>query len=134
MNCNDEGSDGFCLVTGARSKIARIHPSIKGISGTDKAETSIVSFNKQSFESYGKEQGDNAPVSEQAAFAYTTVLNHLLRRGEHNRQRIQIGDANVVFWAETEDAEQAREAEFTFQSLLEDPPDDSQEAARAGSA
>jgi CRISPR-associated protein Csd1 len=110
--------------------LARLHPAVKGVYGAQSSGASIVSFNLESFTSYGKSQGENAPVSEQAAFAYTTVLNHLLRRSEHNRQRIQIGDASVVFWAEADDAEQAQEAEFTFESLLEDPPDDSQEAAR----
>jgi len=119
-----------CLVTGEHLPMARLHPAIKGVNGAQSSGASIVSFNLESFASYGKSQGENAPVSEQAAFAYTTVLNHLLRRGEHNRQRIQIGDASVVFWAEAEDTEQAQEAEFTFESLLEDPPDDSQEAAR----
>lgn len=119
-----------CLVTGEHLPMARLHPAIKGVNGAQSSGASIVSFNLESFASYGKRQGENAPVSEQAAFAYTTVLNYLLRRGEHNRQRIQIGDASVVFWAEAEDTEQAQEAEFTFESLLEDPPDDSQEAAR----
>lgn len=119
-----------CLVSGERMPVARLHPAIKGVNGAQSSGASIVSFNLESFTSYGKSQGENAPVSEQAAFAYTTVLNHLLRRGEHNRQRIQIGDASVVFWAEAEDAEQAQEAELTFESMLNAPPDDSQEAAR----
>ncbi len=119
-----------CLVTGERLPVARLHPAIKGVNGAQSSGASIVSFNLDSFTSYGKSQGENAPVSEQAAFAYTTVLNHLLRRGEHNRQRIQIGDASVVFWAEADDADQAQEAELTFELLLNAPPDDSQEAAR----
>lgn len=121
-----------CLVSGERMPVARLHPAIKGVSGAQSSGASIVSFNLESFTSYGKSQGENAPVSEQAAFAYTTVLNHLLRRSEHNRQRLKslIGDTSVVFWAEAEDAEQAQEAEFTFESLLDAPPDDSQEAAR----
>ena len=118
-----------CLVTGERMPIARLHPAIKGVNGAQSSGASIVSFNLESFGSYGKSQGENAPVSEQAAFAYTTVLNHLLRRSEHNRQRLQIGDASVVFWAETNDTEQAHEAELTFEQLLNAPPDDSQEAA-----
>ncbi|GKS93040.1 type I-C CRISPR-associated protein Cas8c/Csd1 [Acidovorax sp. SUPP2825] len=119
-----------CLVTGEQLPVARLHPAIKGVNGAQSSGASIVSFNLESFTSYGKSQGENAPVSEQAAFAYTTVFNHLLRRGEHNRQRIQIGDASVVFWAEADDADQAQEAELTFESLLNAPPDDSQEAAR----
>ena len=121
-----------CLVTGEQLPAARLHPVIKGVNGAQSSGANIVSFNPENaaFSSYGKVQGENAPVSEQAAFAYTTVLNHLLRRGEHNRQRIQIGDASVVFWADAEDAEQAQQAELTFESLLNAPPDDSQEAAR----
>lgn len=118
-----------CLVTGEHLPLARLHPAIKGVNGAQSSGASIVSFNLESFTSYGKSQGENAPVSEQAAFAYTTVLNHLLRRSEHNRQRIQIGDASVVFWAEAENAEQAEAAEWLFADLLNEPPSDSQEAA-----
>lgn len=119
-----------CLVTGRRLPVTRLHPAIKGVNGAQSSGASIVSFNLESFTSYGKSQGENAPVSEQAAFAYTTVLNHLLRRSEHNRQRLEIGDASVVFWAEADDAAQAQEAELAFGLLLSTPPDDSQEAAR----
>lgn len=119
-----------CLVTGERMPVARLHPAIKGVNGAQSAGASIVSFNLASFSSYGKSQGENAPVSEQATFAYTTVLNYLLRRSEHNRQRIQIGDTSVVFWADTANAEEAEQAEFTFTSLLNTGPDDLQEASR----
>lgn len=111
----------MCLVTGEYLPTARLHPVIKGVNGAQSSGASIVSFNQESFCSYGKEQGDNAPVSEQAVFAYTTVLNHLLRRSEHNRQRLQIGDATVVFWAETADTDQAARTELLFSQLF-DPP------------
>lgn len=126
----DAAKQAVCLVTGEPMPVARLHPSIKGVYGAQSAGASIVSFNLDSFTSYGKSQGENAPVSEQAAFAYTTVLNYLLRRSEHNRQRLQIGDASVVFWAEADDPLQAQEAEFTFESLVVAPADDSQEAQR----
>lgn len=100
---------GTCLVTGESRPVARLHPAIKGVNGAQTAGASIVSFNLDAFTSYGKTQGDNAPISEQSAFAYTAVLNYLLRRGEHNRQRIQIGDASVVFWAEAEDSSRPRQ-------------------------
>ncbi len=118
-----------CLVLGEQLPVARLHPAIKGVNGAQSSGASIVSFNLESFTSYGKVQGDNAPVSEQAAFAYTTVLNHLLRRSEHNRQRIQIGDASVVFWAEAENTDEAQAAELAFEAMLNPPPDDAQEAA-----
>jgi len=120
-------ADGLCLVTGQRLPLARLHPSIKGVNGAQSSGASIVSFNQESFTSYGKEQGDNAPISEQVAFAYTTALNHLLRRDEGNRQRLQIGDATVVFWAEADDAAQAEAAESFFSALLAQKPDDATE-------
>ncbi len=83
---SSEAKKSLCLVTGETLPSARLHPAIKGVNGAQSSGASIVSFNLEAFTSYGKEQGDNAPISEAAAFAYTTVLNHLLRRSEHNRQ------------------------------------------------
>jgi CRISPR-associated protein Csd1 len=107
-----------CLVSGELADVARLHPAIKGVNGAQSSGASIVSFNLEAFNSYGKSQGDNAPVSEQAAFAYTTVLNHLLRRDPHNRQRLSVGDASVVFWAEAQDADQAQSSEDLLAALL----------------
>ncbi|MCL2011309.1 MAG: type I-C CRISPR-associated protein Cas8c/Csd1 [Cystobacterineae bacterium] len=128
----DEGETkkSLCLVTGECLTPARLHPAIKGVNGAQSSGASIVSFNLDAFASYGKEQGDNAPVSEAAAFAYTTVLNHLLRRGEHNRQRLQMGDASVVFWAIAEDTKKAEQAEELFALLMDPPPDDLSETEK----
>ncbi|MGY6554308.1 MAG: type I-C CRISPR-associated protein Cas8c/Csd1 [Wenzhouxiangella sp.] len=123
-------SGAVCLVSGEMAPVARLHPAIKGVNGAQSSGASIVSFNLDAFTSYAKSQGDNAPVSEPAAFGYTTALNYLLRRGEHNRQRLQVGDASVVFWAEAVDANQASAAEDLFASMLSPPADDASEAAR----
>lgn len=120
----------ICLVSGEALRSARLHPAIKGVNGAQSSGASIVSFNLDAFTSYGKTQGDNAPVSDQAAFAYTTALNYLLRRSEHNRQRLQVGDTTVVFWAEAADAGQASEAEDLFAAFLDQPADDASEARR----
>lgn len=99
----------ICLVNGELSEIARTHPPIKGMSGVGgKSEMALVSFNDNAYESYGHEQGDNAPVSEAAAFAYTTALNRFLERDSGHR--IQIGDASTVFWADAAEAGAADEA------------------------
>jgi CRISPR-associated protein Csd1 len=129
-----QGSVGTCLITGHPAPLARLHPAIKGVNGAQSSGASIVSFNLDSFSSYGKSQGDNAPVSEQAVFAYTTALNHLLRRDAHNRQRLQIGDASVVFWAQAADSAQADAAETLLASLLDPPAEDGQEAQKLRSA
>lgn len=90
----------ICLVTGERTATARLHPSIKGVWGAQSSGASIVSFNLDAFTSYGHEQGDNAPVSESAVFAYTTALNRFLEKDSGHR--VQIGDASTVFWADAE--------------------------------
>lgn len=86
-----------CLVTGKETGAARLHPSIKGVTGAQPSGASLVSFNLDAFTSYGKKQSFNAPVGEEAAFGYTTALNHLLGSQKH---RIKIGDTTTVFWAE----------------------------------
>ncbi len=89
---------GQCLVTGEKGHIAKLHSSIKGVSGAQSSGASLVSFNLASFTSYGKEQNLNAPVGEMAAFGYTTALNWLLR--SENKRSLRMGDATVIFWAE----------------------------------
>lgn len=93
---------GLCLVSGAQGPIERLHSAVKGVWGAQTSGANIVSFNLDAFNSYGKLQGANAPVGRQAAFAYTTALNALLARD--SAQRIQVGDATTVFWAQRSDA------------------------------
>ena len=120
------GPEGFCLIRGARLPLVRLHPKVKGVDGAASAEIPLVSFNNDSFASYGKEQGYNAPTSEAAAFRYGAALNALLQRGGANRLR--IGDAIVAFWADASAydaavAEQcARAAEDVFAGAWDDAP------------
>ncbi|MDF3856370.1 type I-C CRISPR-associated protein Cas8c/Csd1 [Paracoccus pantotrophus] len=107
----------ICLVTGEPGSVARLHPSIKGVWGAQSSGASLVSFNLDAFTSYGHDQGDNAPVSEAAAFAYGTVLNRYLDKDSGHR--IQIGDASTVFWADCSDMKLATEAEVFFAALLD---------------
>ncbi|MBT9609719.1 MAG: type I-C CRISPR-associated protein Cas8c/Csd1 [Aquabacterium sp.] len=95
------GKPAACLVTGLIAEPERLHTAIKGVWGAQTSGANIVSFNLDAFKSFGKDQGANAPVSPEAAFAYTTALNHLLARG--SRQRIQVGDASTVFWAQKQE-------------------------------
>lgn len=97
---NPQNKARLCLVSGKRAPIARLHDSIKGVRNAQSSGASIVSFNLDSFCSYSKEQNYNAPVSEKIAFNYVTALNYLLRN--ESRQKVQIGDATTVFWAEGE--------------------------------
>jgi len=94
----DASDKGICLITGEERGISRLHPAIKGVWGAQTSGANIISFNLDAFRSWGKEQGGNAPVGERPAFAYTTALNFLLRKD--SPQRLQVGDASTVFWAE----------------------------------
>lgn len=98
---DDDAVEATCLVTGATAPAARLHTAIKGVWGAQTSGANIVSFNLDAFNSYAKTQGNNAPVSKAAAFAYTTALNTLLARG--SAQRLQVGDASTVFWAQNDD-------------------------------
>ncbi len=124
---SDEAEQGLCLISGEEAPIARLHPAIKGVFGGQSSGGSIISFNKESFASFGKEQGVNAPVSEVSAFAYTTALNYLLRR--ENGHCLTIGDASTVFWAEAADSETAAAAEDFFADIMT-PPDDEQQSQK----
>lgn len=105
---------GQCLITGAdQIEIARLHPKIKGVVGAQSSGASIVSFNDTAYESYGKAQSYNSPVSEEAAFRYGTALNALLTGPMASRHRLRIGDTTCVFWTESKCA-----AEDVFAELL----------------
>ncbi|MBI5840450.1 MAG: type I-C CRISPR-associated protein Cas8c/Csd1 [Chloroflexi bacterium] len=91
-----------CLVTGKDSPIARTHPDVKGVRGTRQNRASLVSFNKDSFESYGRTQGFNSPVSQRVASGYGVVLDYLLSEQNPNRP-IYIGDAAIIYWADSPD-------------------------------
>lgn len=119
---NDDEAKRICLVTGEIAKPERLHSAIKGVWGAQTSGANIVSFNLDAFASFGKEQGSNAPISRAAAFAYTTALNHLLAKG--SRQRLQVGDASTVFWAQEQDV-----IEDSFASIFgeSDNPDHAEE-------
>ena len=119
---------GVCLVTGARAPIALVHPAVKGVRGTHAAGAALVTFNLDTFESYGKTQGANAPISIQAAFAYSSALNALF--AFDSRRRIRIGEMTVVFWAEaTADERSALEAERLLSGAMVEPPADAKAAS-----
>ena len=124
-----KGSDAaeICLVSGEPGPVARLHPSIKGVWGAQSSGAALVSFNLDASPSYGHEQGDNAPISEAAAFAYTTALNRFLERD--SRHRIQIGDASTVFWADASDIDTAALAEEAFGGMV-DPVEEERAGAK----
>lgn len=113
---DDKDSEGgqMCLVSGMRGNIVETTTAtmIPGSLATAK----LVSFQVSSgYDSYGKNKGYNAPISEDAEFAYTTALNHLLRSDSQNK--FLIGNRTFVFWASKDD-EAGKQAEESIWDML----------------
>ncbi len=122
------GVAGRCLVTGEIGEIARTHAKI-GVGGS---QANLVGFQKDSgYDSYGKEQGYNAPVSKKAEFYYTTALKTLL---DSATNRVRIGNAVLLFWAEPSSLseEDAENAELAVRALIYGARDSGRDNADAG--
>lgn len=126
------GIYGQCLITGENAVLGTDHPAIKGVRDAQSSGASLVSFNSEAYESYGFRKNQNAAISTSAIFGYTTALNYLLRGDADNQQRLQIGDTTLVFWATAQTLQAAQAAESFF-AVLNQPPNDEQEASKLGS-
>ena len=114
--------NGICLITGENAVISRLHTSTSIIGA--KSNAKLVGFQKNSgYDSYGKEQSYNAPVSVKAESAYTKALKYLINSKENI---FRLGNDTVVFWAEKQEAE-AFESMF---SVFFNPEKDSDDPDR----
>ena len=119
---------GLCLVSGETGPIQQLHFPISGVCEKPAPLAAINDGSNPAFASFGKHQGFNFPVGQRAVFQYTTALNHLLRPG--SRQRMQVGDASTVFWAQRAD-DADMEAWFSEIFTEADDPDARTEQIRA---
>ena len=109
------------MILGERKIISRLHTTIK----LSKDTGPLISFQKnRGYDSYGKKQGYNATISEDAEFAYTTALNAMLQSGSRNK--FAVGNRTFVFWAssKSEAAEQAEDSLFDLLGYTEEKQDD----------
>lgn len=116
----------LCLVTGKHSKTLEVTTAtmIPGSQATAK----LVAFQVNSgYDSYGKTKGNNAPISEDAEFAYTTALNHMLRPDSHNK--FMVGNRTFLFWASSA-SEASKESEDSLFALLGRPETDDDDPNR----
>ncbi len=95
---NEAGGEGMCLVSGRQGSIAPTHDKIKGTAslGGQASGVSLMSFDKDAFQSYGWERNANSPVSPGRAQAYVMALNHLLAGGE--KSRVNRNGTGFLFW------------------------------------
>ena len=122
--CNDKAeADDICLVSGKHG------PSVEITTATmipgSQAIAKLVSFQVNSgYDSYGKTKCKNAPISEEAEFAYTTALNSLLQKGSRNK--FMLGTRTFVFWAanNNEASMETEESLFELLGFSEEANDD----------
>lgn len=114
--------DNICLVSGKKCAPESTHSSIKNVQGAQPSGAALISFNKPSFTSFGKKQNQNAPISPEVAFQYTTALNHLLGKNSENKTR--IADTTTIFWAEKKVAFESQFSNFFGYKTKDDPDND----------
>ena len=93
-NAPSDGPEGFCSVTGEFCRLARLFPQVTGVPGAQSSGASLVSFNFDASESYGRTQAYNASISEGVAFKAGTALKYLLGKDD---RRILLGNTIVTF-------------------------------------
>lgn len=114
LDGDNHDNEKVCLVSGKKGKIVDVTTATM-IPGSQ-AVAKIVSFQvKSGYDSYGKEQGANAPISEESEFAYSTALKHLLR--SDSRNKFLIGNRTFLFWASRDNAA-SNQAEKGFFDLF----------------
>jgi len=89
----EEGKLGSCLITGKKKRLARLHLGIQG--GSDK----LVSFNERATWYRGYSYGENFPVSNEAAEAYSAALHSLLKPQREPASSYMLAkDTWLVLW------------------------------------
>ncbi|MFN0167513.1 MAG: type I-C CRISPR-associated protein Cas8c/Csd1 [Bryobacteraceae bacterium] len=102
---NEKGGTGMCLVTGRVGSIAPTHDLIKGATalGGQPSGVALMSFDKESFRSYGWDKNANSPVSPERARAYVLALNHLM--GGFDKSRVDHNGVGFLYWTRKPECE-----------------------------
>jgi len=100
QSSKEDKAMGQCLITGKTAGIARLHPKIKRVDGSQRSGATIAGFNDPAYWSFGLKQSYNAPVSKEAAHRYVTALNALLDSPRSDKHRLVVGGTTVAFWTD----------------------------------
>ena len=110
----DSSDATFCLVSGEYG--VPVDTTTATMIPGSQATAKLVAFQVNSgYDSYGKSKCGNAPISEEAEFAYTTALNSMLQKG--SRTKFMLGTRTFVFWA-SKNNEASMETEESLFDLL----------------
>lgn len=119
---NEESEDSgtaICLVSGEKCTPIKTFTKIQLGKFSD---TKLVSFQKnQGYDSYGKEQGENATMSKSAEFAVSTALRKLL--AFDSRNKFMVGSRVFAFWT-VGNSEADKEIEESIFSLFGNNPNE----------
>jgi CRISPR-associated protein Csd1 len=91
----------LCLSCGKEKPPVLTSEKLMGVPDGQPSGTALLSFDKDSFQSFGWDQNKNAPVCAGCSLAYTRGLNHLLVRGNTPRTRIDQGGVAFQFWLDS---------------------------------
>ena len=125
------GKKTVCLITGNTG--FPVSTTYSTFVAGGKSNAKLVAFQINSgYDSYGKQKGYNAPISEEAEFKYTTALLEMLSKGSRNK--FLISSRTFLFWASKDD-EVSIKVENNFLFLLgtneqEDAPNKNIEQVR----
>ena len=130
-NITNSNKETICLITGKKTKPVSTTYSTFIIGS--KSNAKLVAFQIDSgYDSYGKNKGLNAPISEEAEFKYTTAMLEMLSKTSRNK--FMIGSRTFLFWA-SKNNDAGQKAEESFFSLFgfneqEDDPNKNIEQVR----
>lgn len=96
---DDTAPTGVCLITGEKGPLVRL-TSATPIAGCTSTAALVGMQINSGYDSYGKEQAYNAPISVKAEFAYTSALKKLLDKESKNK--VKIGSRTYIFWGKSE--------------------------------
>ena len=119
----DSSDATFCLVSGEYG--VPVDTTTATMIPGSQATAKLVAFQVNSgYDSYGKSKCGNAPISEEAEFAYTTALNSMLQKGSRNK--FMLGTRTFVFWASNnnEASIETEESLFELFGFSEEANDD----------
>lgn len=119
----DSSDATFCLVSGEYG--VPVDTTTATMIPGSQATAKLVAFQVNSgYDSYGKSKCGNAPISEDAEFAYTTALNSMLQKGSRNK--FMLGTRTFVFWAanNNEASMETEESLFELFGFSEEANDD----------
>lgn len=102
----EAGPVGVCQITGEVGPIPTTHPlKIPGVPGGLPTGVSLISFDKDAFQSYGLDGAANAGIGYEAAEGYSRALIALIQEklAGSPRSRLRVSNGLFLFWSRDRD-------------------------------